>query len=63
MGPQLEAYVKSKGTIRLRRIDIQSWGSPVARQFDVGGIPALRLYDGRELLEDDRDEILEILNQ
>ena len=63
MGPQLEAWIAKNKTIRLRQIDVGNWNSDVAQQFEIRRLPTLMLYDGTELLSDDRDEIIEILNQ
>lgn len=31
----------------LRRIDVKSWSSPVAKQYRIRSLPTVRLYDGR----------------
>jgi len=41
----LEALVKRRSDVTLRRVDIGSWDSPVARQFGVKRLPDLLLYD------------------
>lgn len=47
--------------MRLRRIDIGSWESEVAREHRVRSLPSLRLYDGKKLVSDDLREVLKIL--
>lgn len=44
--------------VRLLKVDIGDWDSPVARQFRLSSIPALRLYDGQYLVSQDVDEVL-----
>ena len=62
MGPQLEALTQRRADVRLRIVDIQSWGSPVAKQYHVQRLPWLWLYqDGRRVSTDTR-EIAGILN-
>jgi hypothetical protein len=57
----LEALIRERASVRLRRIDIERWDSPVAVQFGIRRLPTLLLYDGRELLSSDKREILELL--
>jgi hypothetical protein len=57
----LEVLIRERASVRLRRIDIKSWDSPVAVQFGIRRLPTLLLYDGRQLLSADKAEILEIL--
>jgi hypothetical protein len=59
----LEAWVAENKTIRLRRIDVVNWNSEVARQFEIRRLPTLMLYDGTDLISDDKQEVLDILNQ
>ena len=40
--------MKKNGRVRLVRINIKRWDSPVARQFGISRIPALWLYEGTE---------------
>ncbi len=58
MGPRLAAQIGKRGTFRLRTIDIDQWASPVARQFEIRKLPTLLLYDGDELVSENRREIL-----
>ncbi len=59
----MEAWVAENKTIRLRRIDVVNWNSEVARQFEIRRLPTLMLYDGTDLISDDKQEVLDILNQ
>ena len=61
MGPRLEAHVAKRGNLRLLKIDIDQWGSPVAEQYRIRRLPTIWLYDGEELLSDNPTEIAEIL--
>lgn len=62
MGPQLEALTSRRPDVRLRIVDIESWDSPVARQYEVRRLPWLWLYrDGRRVSTDTR-EIVGLLN-
>lgn len=59
--PRLEALVKARGTVRLRRIDIRDWDSPVARQHGIQSIPQLWLHDGHERVSTNAGRILAAL--
>ena len=59
----MEAWVDRNKTIRLRQIDIGNWNSEVAQQFEIRRLPTLMLYDGTDLISDDKQEVLDILNQ
>ena len=61
MGPRLEAHVEEKGNLRLLKIDIEHWGSPVAEQFGIRRLPTIWLYDGSKRISDDAAEIEKIL--
>lgn len=63
MGPQLEALVNQKATVRLRKIDIDEWSSPVARAHDIRRLPTLALYDGKRLVSKDPSRILTLLSR
>jgi len=58
LAPRLEQQVKRRGTVRLRTIDIDRWDSPVAYQYGIRKLPTLLLYDGSELVSENRTEIL-----
>jgi thioredoxin-like negative regulator of GroEL len=59
----VEALVTKKGTVRLVRINIKRWDSPVARQFGINRIPALWLYDGTERKTTSTSAVLAALKQ
>lgn len=54
MGPQLEALAQAHPQVKLRRIDLGSWGSPVAEQYGIRSLPTIWLYEDGELLSKDR---------
>lgn len=54
----MEALVNQRPDLRLVRIDIASWGSPVAKQYGIRSIPAVWLYeDGRAVSQDTRQAL------
>ncbi|MGE0709829.1 MAG: thioredoxin family protein [Planctomycetota bacterium] len=58
MGPQVEALVNQRPDLRLLRIDIKTWRSPVARQFGIDRLPTVWLYqDGQRLSGDTRQAL------
>ena len=59
----MEALVRDKGTVRLRRIDIDTWDSAVARQHKIRRLPKLVLYEGEKRVSDDIGEILQLIGQ
>jgi hypothetical protein len=61
VGSQLEALVRSRGDLRLRKVDVVSWVSPVARQYDVRQLPWLWLYRDGERIATGSREVLERL--
>jgi hypothetical protein len=63
MGPRLEALAARQGTFRVRRINIDEWGSPVANQYGVSRLPTLLLYDGDKLVSEDKRQILSLLRR
>jgi len=50
----LEAAIHKNGEVRLRRINIGKWGSPVASQYGINSLPTLHLYEGKKLVSKDR---------
>ncbi len=54
----MEALIESKQGCRLLRIDIDRWGSDVAKQYSIRSIPALWLYDGRKRVSSDTGDVL-----
>ena len=59
----MEALVEERGDVRLRKIDIASWDSPVARQHGIQRIPKVALYDGTKLVSESPREVFELLGQ
>ncbi|MCZ6573402.1 MAG: thioredoxin family protein [Planctomycetota bacterium] len=62
MGPQLEDLAEETGGFVIRKIDIDEWGSDVARQYNIRRLPTLWLYDGDELVSKDTREIIQVLS-
>jgi hypothetical protein len=57
----LEALTRKRSDVRLRRIDIESWGSPVAKLYGVRSLPLLWLYrDGEVVARGTRDVVDEL---
>ncbi len=42
----MEALINQKQSVRLLRIDIDKWGSPVANQYGINRLPTVWLYNG-----------------
>jgi hypothetical protein len=57
----LEALIRKRGTVRLRKIDVATWGSPVSKQFGIRRLPTLRLYDGTKLVSEDTTNVIQTL--
>ncbi|MHC4513770.1 MAG: thioredoxin domain-containing protein [Planctomycetota bacterium] len=57
----MEALIRERGTVRLRKIDVVSWDSAVSQQFGIRRLPTLRLYDGTRLVSDDSRHVLRTL--
>ncbi len=62
MRPQLEALANRRTNVSLRLVDIQSWDSPVARQYGVRRLPWLWLYADGKLVTKDSEQVLDRLN-
>ena len=61
MGPRVEALVRRNPGTRLLIVDIDSWGSPVAKQHGIRSIPALWLFDGRQRVTTNTGQVLQAL--
>lgn len=61
--PRLEAAVRERGNVRLRRVNIRDWSSPVARQYGIERIPQLWLHDGTQRVSTDTSDVLRRLEQ
>ena len=57
----MEALVKEKGTVALRKVDIVSWDSPVVKQHGVGAVPLPWLYDGQERVATNVDTVMRMI--
>ena len=57
----MDALIKSKKNVKLRRIDIGSWHSAVARQYHIRRLPTVWLYNGNERAISDTRPALERL--
>ena len=63
MGPQLEALANQHAAVKLRRVDIVSWSSAVAKQHAIRSLPTIWLYEDGKLWSRDRQQIGERLQQ
>lgn len=45
--PFLENLAKNDPEVYLRKVDIDRWGSPVAKQYEIKAIPRIEVYDRR----------------
>lgn len=61
MGPQLEDLIQKQEGVRLLRVDIVKWGSPVAKQYKIGMLPQVWLYDGEDVVTHDTGQALKEL--
>ncbi len=59
----METLVSERDDLMLRKIDIVRWDSPVALQYRIDTLPTLYLYDGRELVSKDTDEVMRRLSR
>ena len=57
----METLIRERGTVRLRKIDVATWGSPVSKQFGIRRLPTLRLYDGTKLVSEDTTNVIQTL--
>jgi hypothetical protein len=58
VGPQLAALVRRQPQLKLRRVDVVNWGSPVAEQYSIRCLPTLWLYENGSLASKDSDVVL-----
>ena len=58
----MEALIRKRGTVRLRKIDVVGWKSEVSRQFRISSLPTLHLYDGNRLVSKNTNQILRALS-
>ena len=58
----MEALQAHKPNFRIRKIDIDTWQSPVAREHNIQSLPTLLMYNGKTLVSSDTREVIGILN-
>ena len=58
----MEDLAEETGDFVIRKVDIDKFGSDVARQYNIRRLPTLWLYDGDELVSKDTREILQTLS-
>ena len=61
LGPQVEAHIRRRGSIRLRRIHVESWESPVVSDQHVTSLPQLWLYVDGKLVTKSRERVMGLL--
>ncbi len=44
--------------MRLRKVDVESWNSPVAQQYRIRSLPTLWLYEDGQRVATDTREVL-----
>ena len=59
----MEALISDKQSCRVLRIDIDKWGSAVARQYAIRSLPTLWLYDGTTRVTTNTGEALSRVGQ
>ena len=59
----MEALISDKQACKLLRIDIDKWGSAVARQYAIRSLPTLWLYDGTTRITTNTGDVLSRVNQ
>ena len=55
----MEALAKQKTNVKLRKIDIVTWRSAAAKQFNVRQLPTLWLYDGKKRVSTDIGDVFQ----
>ncbi len=59
----MEGLSRKNRNFRVLRIDIDTWRSPVADQYDIHRLPTLWLYEGKERRATGRREVFELLSR
>ncbi len=59
----MEARIQEKGTVRLLRVDIDTWGSPVAKQYGINRLPTVWFYEGTRKVSTDTRQSFNLLEQ
>ena len=50
--------MERSGKVRLRRVNVKSWTSAVAKQCKIRSLPTLWLYKGSKIVSRKKEEIL-----
>ena len=58
----MEAIAKHRQGVYLRKIDIVSWDSPVARQMGIKSLPTIWIYEGGLLTAKDQQTVIQKLS-
>ena len=59
----MEALINGKQACRLLRIDIDQWGSAVARQYGIRSLPTVWLYNGTTRVANNTSEAVTRIRQ
>jgi len=59
----LERLARQHKNFRVVRIDIDTWSSPVAEQYDIRSLPALWLFEGKKKRADDARAVFAFLQR
>lgn len=59
----MEALIRKLDGVRLRRIEVEAWESPVAVENGIRSLPTLWLYDGHDRVSTDARDVLQRLVQ
>lgn len=54
----MEALIRKSNGVRLCKIDVPTWESPVARANSIRVLPTLWLYDGDRLVSRDTGQVM-----
>ena len=59
----METLAHGKTMVNLRRIDIDTWRSPVASQFSIRRLPTVWLYHGNKKVSSDTRDVFNRVSQ
>jgi thiol-disulfide isomerase/thioredoxin len=63
LAPQLEALVAQDADVYLRKVDIVDWKKPVVKQYGIGSVPNVRVYDRSGRLVGRPSSSMEVIRQ
>ncbi|MEE9219019.1 MAG: thioredoxin family protein [Acidobacteriota bacterium] len=63
LSPIVEDFARRLPRLAVRKVNIISWDSPVAKQFSITALPHLLLYDPRGQLVAEGDRTLDVLRR